>query len=122
MSYNVLDKSMINNFEAILSAIAEDPNFENIDDIIYFLDRFDTRRDIYDPDLKDAIFTIVKEIIDRDMLTPLFGFAGTSLIPEYIPQNSHETLEYMEKHWGSDDDEFVLTRRGYLLFFERKNP
>ncbi|TDE10015.1 hypothetical protein [Dyadobacter psychrotolerans] len=104
-----------------MELIATDPFFENISDIIFLLDRHDKLRELEDPELKRAVFTIVQEIIDNGIAKPIFGYSPTGPMPDPIPERAEEVLNYLDKYWGKPTDQHNDIGRAYLIFFAKKD-
>ena len=121
MFINLLSKKQINNFELIMNLISIDPNFENISDIIFLLDWHDKFRESEDPELKSAIFTIVKEIIDIGIAKPIFGYSPTAPMPDPIPESAADVLDYLDRYWAKPGDQDNDIGRAYLIFFAKKD-
>lgn len=114
-----LDIQLINNFELIMELITIDPNFENISDIIFLLNRHDKSRDPEDPELKSAVFTVVKEIIDSGIARPIFGYSPTGPMPDPIPESAEDVIRYLDNYWGKPIDQHIVIGRSYLIFFAK---
>lgn len=120
MSIKFLKKEEINNFDLIIDLIKIDPNFENIGDIIYLLDRHDKFRENDDPNLKYAVYTVVNEILENDIKIPIYGYSPIAPIPNPIPQDTMAILQYIDKYWSSNWNSMSDIGIGYLLFFSER--
>ncbi len=119
MFAKMIEKEEIHNFELIIGLAKDDPNFENVSHIIHLLDRFDKKRESEDPELKSAVFAVVKEILEQRIAKPIFGYSPTAPLPDPIPETVDEVLNYLDKYWGNPAIPHNDIGRGYLLFFEK---
>ncbi len=118
MAINLLNKSAINNFDKIVDAILREPLNEHLGDVMYLLDRFDKKRDPEDPELKQAVLTVVNEILVKGIAPPIFGYSPTGPMPDPIPNTTEEVLEYLDRYWGEPNDHpHNDIGRAYLIFF-----
>lgn len=115
----MLKKEEINNFNIIMELITIDPNFENISDIIFLLDRHDQFRENNDPELKYAVFTIVSEILNKKIAKPIYGYSPIAPLPNPLPIDTEETIKYLDRYWGDDSNKLLDIGRSYLLFFAK---
>ena len=80
-----LEKEKINNFDDIIEVIKTSgitPGtiaVEHIGDVIFFLNKRDKKRDMDDPELKRAAFTIIKTLLDLKLLNLYGGIVGWNL-------------------------------------------
>lgn len=116
----ILKMKSYKSLEKIIDLISSDPNFEHIGHIIHYLDRFDKKRIPEDPELKNSVFAVVKEILEREIATPLFGYSPIGPMPVPLPKTIDEILDYLEKYWGKPDDLDNDIGRAYLIFFQKR--
>lgn len=117
----ILKKEEIQNFELIIELITKDSNFENIGDIIFLLDRHDKFRENDDPELKRAVFSIVNEVLEREIACPIFGYSPIAPMPNPIPTTSIQVLEYLNKYWDMNSGNHRDIGRAHLIFFSKKS-
>lgn len=103
-----LDKIRINNLNKIIKMIVADINFEHIGDIIFMLDKYDKKRNLNDDELKIAVYTIIKVLIEDYHFKAMKNYD--------TKKNEHlvsidDVFLYLEKNWNISDI------REYLLFF-----
>jgi hypothetical protein len=118
-----LDKSEINNFDEIIDNMLSEGIcsnticIEHIADIITHLDSDDKKRSIYDPQLKKAVFTVIRELISNSKVELVNEW---STIPELRDGTnvSHEKLfELLDEYWEIYKNN--LTDRDYMLWFKK---
>lgn len=105
---DLLNKNEINNIDKIINVINTDKNFEHIGDIIALLDKYDKKRKLNSLELKKAVFTIIKLIIED------LNFVAVKSYKNRIDfYNLDDIFEYLEQNWFTSDI------REYLLFFRK---
>ena len=119
-----LEKEKINNFDHIVEIIDTcgiTPGtiaVEHIGDILFFLNQHDKKRNMDDPELKHAAFTLIKELLDSNIAELVWKYTWVVHVRENPPQAQIEMFEFLDKYWNETD--FGGLDRNYLLFFKRK--
>lgn len=103
---DLLEKEKIDNLDIILKIIDIDTNFEHIGDIISLLNKYDKKRELDSLELKKAIYTIIKIMIEELNFKPI-----KNLKTMIVLSNLNDVFEYLEQNWFESD------AREYLLFF-----
>ena len=119
-----LEKEKINNFEHIIEIIDTcgiTPGtiaVEHIGDILFFLDKYDKKRNMDDIELKHAAFTLIKELLASNIAELVWEFTWVVNIRKNPPQTQTGMFEFLDQYWNKKD--FSGLDRNYLLFFKRK--
>ena len=123
-----LDRKEINNFDHILDIILnanKEKGFlaiENIGDILFFINKNDKERDMQDPELKKAAFTVIKALLDSKLVDIVWEWSWASSKYDTPPKTDDEIFDILDKYWYKDDG--CGLDKNYLLFFKKKknNP
>jgi hypothetical protein len=119
-----LEKNKIHNFDLILDFILNGDKIhdrlaiENIGDILACLDYNDKKRDMQEPELKRAAFTVIKAMLDTGMVEISWPYGWASSKYDSPPKNNEEIFDILDRYWYEDDG-FGLDKT-YLLFFTKK--
>ncbi|TCC99926.1 hypothetical protein [Pedobacter psychroterrae] len=119
-----LDKSKINNYEWIVDFILNGDKvnnrlaIEHIGDILFYLNKNDKERDMQDPELKRAAFTVIQALLDTNAVELDWEHGWAMSKYNSPPRTDEEIFEILDKFWYKDDG-FGLDKN-YLLFFKRK--
>ena len=122
--YLFLKKEKINNFDMIMDIIfnaglSKDVlAVEHIGDIIFFLDKRDKVRDQNDPELKKAVFTVIKAMIDSGQVELRWQYTWVKSARDSPPKNDKEIFDFLDEYWDKDDG--LGLDKNYLLFFRKK--
>lgn len=119
-----LEKSKINNFERILDIILNSDKIhgriaiEHIGDILFFINKHDKERDMQDPELKKAAFTVIKALLATKSVELDWEFGWASSKYRSPPKTADEIFDILDKYWYKNDGSGL--DKNYLLFFKRK--
>lgn len=120
----LMDFSLINNFEKIIEVIfnsglsKEVIAVENTGDIISLLDHWDKVRELDDPELKKAVFTVIKAMLDSGEVQLEFNYTWVKSARENPPIGEEKVFQFLDEYWDKDDGFGLSTE--YLLWFRRK--
>jgi hypothetical protein len=121
--YLFLKKEEINNFDMIMDIIfnaglSKDVlAVEHIGDIIFFLDKRDKVRDQNDPELKKAVFTVIKAMIDSGQVELRWQYTWVKSARDSPPKNDKEIFDFLDEYLNKDDG--LGLDKNYLLFFRK---
>jgi hypothetical protein len=124
MSNLYLDKNQINNFNQIINDMLEEgisPNtlsMEHIGDIISFLDADDKKRNLYDPELKKAVFTIIKELLSKPQVEINFQSSSIPELRRRSDISNDELFQLLDKYWEIYQNH--LTDRDYMIMLKKR--
>jgi hypothetical protein len=119
-----LDKSDINNFDDIMYVIfnyglqKDVLAVENTGDIISYLDKYDKVRDLNDPDLKKAVLTIIKVMLETGEVELEFRYSWVQHVQQNPPKTEKEIFTFLNKYWDEDDGYGMA--KILLVWFRRK--
>jgi hypothetical protein len=119
-----LEKEKINNFDDIIEVIKTSgitPGtiaIEHIGDVIFFLNKRDKKRDMDDPELKRATFTVIKTLLDLEIAEPLWRDSWVESVRTDPPKTQQELFAFLDKYWYEKHSSGL--DRNYLVFFKRK--
>ena len=116
--------TQINKFDEIIDVIfnhglsKEVLAVENTGDIIYYLDQRDKVRDLNDPELKKAVLTIIKAMLDTGEVELDFEHSWVEEVKSNPPKNEKDIFKFLNTYWDVDDG-FGLAKI-HLVWFKRK--
>ena len=119
-----LDKNKINKFDEIIRVILTESlspgtiSIEHIGDIISFLNKRDKVREMSDPELKMAVFRIIKTLLDMDAVELLWQDSWVEKIRNSPPSTEQEVFEVLNEYWYKSD--VTGLDKNYLLYFKKK--
>ncbi|RZK39319.1 MAG: hypothetical protein EOO90_19260 [Pedobacter sp.] len=119
-----LDKKDINSFSEIIEIIQTcgiTPGtiaIEHIGDILFFLNQRDKKRNMDDPELKKAAFTIIKTLLDLEIVDLLWRDSWVENVRNNPPNTQKEIFEFLDYYWDKKHSSGL--DRNYLLFFKKK--
>jgi len=119
-----LSPTQINKFDEIIDVIfnhglsKEVLAVENTGDIIYYLDQHDKVRDLNDPELKKAVLTIIKAMLDTGEVELDFEHSWVREVKSDPPKNEEDIFNFLNIYWDIDDA-FGLAKI-HLVWFKRK--
>lgn len=120
----LMDSSLINNFDKIIEVIftcglsREVLAVENTGDIIAMLMHWDKVRELHDPELKRAVFTVIKAMLDSGEVELDFSFTWVKSARENPPIGEEKVFQFLDEYWDKDDGFGLSTE--YLLWFRRR--
>jgi len=123
MDNRFLNPSYIKNYNLIIDTILNKGRtpkvlaIENIGDLISILNYNDKRRNIDDPELKKAIFTIVKGMLDSGIVELWWDYCWVASARNSPPTTQEEIFKFLEHYWNMDDG--MGLDRNYLLWFNK---
>ena len=119
-----LSKSQINDFDKIIDSILNGGitpgtlGIENVGDIVSYLDRWDKNRNIKDPELKHAVFTVIKTLLDMDVVELMWKDSIVEEARLSPPHNEENIFNFLNEHWDKDDGSGLIIT--YLVSFKKK--
>lgn len=104
-----LDKSEIRNFDEIIHVIfncglqKDVLAVENTGDIIYYLDQRDKIRDLNDPELKKAVLTVIRAMLETGQVELDFKHSWVEAVRDNPPTEPDEIFNFLNEYWDKDD-------------------
>jgi hypothetical protein len=119
-----LNKNKINKFDEIIHVIDTcgiTPGtiaVEHIGDILFFLNQRDKKRDMNDPELKKAAFTVIKTLLDDEIAELMWADTWVKWARTSPPKSQEELFKFLDDYWYKKDASGL--DRNYLVYFKRK--